>query len=526
MKDVPTLYRQYGPGIVLLTAATLLLSVPFHLKPDNFCVDDGYFYLQIARNIIQQHESTFNGWLPTNGYHPLWMVLCCLCASISSRSAILLQLAACLQDALLAVSIAILVFLVSRERMRGSVFGCILLWFTNDVLGIWRLLETDLALLLQLCVLLSVTPLNARPLKSSTVYDFRLGLLLGLMLLARLDLVFFAIVIILFEFSRREGKARFTSLLLQGSCMIATLIPYLTWNVVSFGHLMPISGAIKSTFPRPHLQFASFVSSSTLPVVFGLLFGVGMLFQRSRTRFQTVLMLTGIGGGIHLLYTSVFSSAWPWYFTTGYLAFSLSLIYLANLCLTWLRASEWLERSVLISVCLLFLLLAGIRSQTNLSFTRLLSTHTVRMTGKYTEPRRAFAELLRRNFAPGTRFLVFDSPGSTAFYSGMSVTPSDGLVGDYKWNDDVARTGISSYAKAHEINYFACPVLKAGQSYNWLSLTGVRLSETQAMHYMTPLGNRDGGNLSLRDQDLILTAQTIQPGFESTYPLVGVWRMP
>ena len=59
-----------------IVAGTALLAMPFHLRPENFIVDDGYFYPQIARHIVHHQGSTFNGIMLTNGYHPLWMVLC------------------------------------------------------------------------------------------------------------------------------------------------------------------------------------------------------------------------------------------------------------------------------------------------------------------------------------------------------------------------------------------------------------------------------------------------------------------
>lgn len=44
--------------------------------PDNFFADDSYFYFQVAWNFAHGHGSTFNGLMPTNGYHPLWMLVC------------------------------------------------------------------------------------------------------------------------------------------------------------------------------------------------------------------------------------------------------------------------------------------------------------------------------------------------------------------------------------------------------------------------------------------------------------------
>ena len=41
-------------------------------------VSDGqkYYYFKVAQNISEGHGSTFDGFNKTNGYHPLWMLIC------------------------------------------------------------------------------------------------------------------------------------------------------------------------------------------------------------------------------------------------------------------------------------------------------------------------------------------------------------------------------------------------------------------------------------------------------------------
>lgn len=41
-----------------------------------FIRDDAYYYFNTAKNISEGHGSTFDGIHPTNGYHPLWMLVC------------------------------------------------------------------------------------------------------------------------------------------------------------------------------------------------------------------------------------------------------------------------------------------------------------------------------------------------------------------------------------------------------------------------------------------------------------------
>lgn len=41
-----------------------------------FTRDDAYYYFKVAQNISEGHGSTFDGINKTNGYHPLWMIVC------------------------------------------------------------------------------------------------------------------------------------------------------------------------------------------------------------------------------------------------------------------------------------------------------------------------------------------------------------------------------------------------------------------------------------------------------------------
>lgn len=52
------------------------LSDAYNLPNHWFTRDDAYYYFKVAQNISEGHGSTFDGINPTNGYHPLWMLVC------------------------------------------------------------------------------------------------------------------------------------------------------------------------------------------------------------------------------------------------------------------------------------------------------------------------------------------------------------------------------------------------------------------------------------------------------------------
>jgi hypothetical protein len=103
---------------MLVTLALTLLALfvlPVHLRPDNFPADDAYFYLQIASNIHDGYGTTFNQITPTNGYHPLWMLICLFGFAISGGSRIVAPQVIFGIQQCLAVASVYLAFRLSRN---------------------------------------------------------------------------------------------------------------------------------------------------------------------------------------------------------------------------------------------------------------------------------------------------------------------------------------------------------------------------------------------------------------------------
>ena len=92
-----------------LLKAGFLLSIALYVtvilaKPGVFFADDSYFYFQVAWNFAHGMGSTFNGVMDTNGYHPLWMLICALvCKLLHTKTAAIHGIAAalCLCDLLM-----------------------------------------------------------------------------------------------------------------------------------------------------------------------------------------------------------------------------------------------------------------------------------------------------------------------------------------------------------------------------------------------------------------------------------------
>ena len=62
--------------VVMSMGLYAALSDPQNLSWRWFTRDDAYYYFKVAQNISEGHGSTFDGINRTNGYHPLWMLVC------------------------------------------------------------------------------------------------------------------------------------------------------------------------------------------------------------------------------------------------------------------------------------------------------------------------------------------------------------------------------------------------------------------------------------------------------------------
>ena len=162
-----------------------------------FTRDDAYYYFKVAQNISEGHGSTFDGINKTNGYHPLWMLICIPIFSLARFDLVLPLRVLLLVMGALQVSTAILFY-----RLLGKVFapaiGAIaaLFWvFSFDVLvNLYQQgLESGIAAFFVALLLYKLYDFETTPrdTQGTTKQLVTLGLIGALTIFSRLDLVFF-----------------------------------------------------------------------------------------------------------------------------------------------------------------------------------------------------------------------------------------------------------------------------------------------------------------------------------------------
>jgi len=218
-------------------------------------VDDTFYYFKTALNVGRGLGSTFDGINRSNGYHPLWLgVLAVLGFFVRDDMVLFTRLAFTLQIAAIWAG----GMLLARLRPTG---GARVLWPLSLALAnpfVAKIVlcgqETALQFLLSSVVLVGWWRLRAAGRAGSTGPTVLLAIAAALLTLSRLDGAFFSGLVLAMPLvapseSERAGglAARLRSTALGLGVFAAALLPYLAYNLVSFGHLMPVSGAIKMT---------------------------------------------------------------------------------------------------------------------------------------------------------------------------------------------------------------------------------------------------------------------------------------
>ena len=166
-----------------------------------FTRDDAYYYFKVAQNITEGHGSTFDGIDVTNGYHPLWMLVCIPIFALARFDLILPLRVLLLVMSGLSVATAILLYrLIGRIFVPGLGAAAALFWVFNHHIFATLYqngLESGMAALFVVLLVYKLYQfeLSWRKHPVSRQQIATLAVIAMLTMFSRLDLVFFAALV-------------------------------------------------------------------------------------------------------------------------------------------------------------------------------------------------------------------------------------------------------------------------------------------------------------------------------------------
>ena len=430
--------------------------------------DDAYYYFTIASNYARAGSLTFDGQNATNGFHPLWLASLLPVFHIVGDRFLVLRVVGVISTLLLGGAALIGWRVVVRwHGWAASVLGLLI------VLVYLRVLNTacmETSLLVFLCMVALALLDRADPWGRPGVHWHALltiGLLLSTAQLARLDAVFLNLSIVASvavvswrRFGYRVAVARVS---LLGLPCLLTGAGYVFWNYAHFGHVVPVSGAVKSLgarginvkFLQQLLHLPGAADAGLQWAVYTLLFISTLVWltlaarRLGRRRVAEGAADRGgppVGVGLAIaLFCLAFTSwylvssswhLWGWY---TYPAFFVGIFVAPDLADSVLRtAPRVLSRSAgwaataVVAACLVLSLHGGVWAYRAAA-------------GGFVYRNYEFASLLNTELEDDGQLAMGGCAGSFGYFYKGDVLQLEGLVGSYDVVDAIRENTLSDY---------------------------------------------------------------------------------
>jgi len=497
------------PFIVFLSIFAVSVSLQFATisQPVTFLLasvipDDAFYYFEIARNIVSGHGPTFDGVNPTNGYHPLWMILILPFFKMFSVGGI--------YD--IGPVAAVLIFSVFINALTGIVLYRIVSRYTDNVwiktlsLFIWFFnpytiveslngLETSLSIFLIATFFLSVLRFSERRTIARLAAFGAVG---GLMMLARLDNVIYFAAVLLYLLVTEINREKIKRVLIAGIIASIIVAPWLVWNKAQFGMFFTSSSVTstmvnhvlieqdhgpgflqkaKAVIYSTHYQYENILQQTAAPELFLLLLGallmylaakymgnLALLYRELRSRPEFYLFIGFLG--IFIANASIRWVGRSWYF----MAFNIFVAVLAAWFLNRVKDAIPFKR---VSFVLALVLISGfyfISWEKHISGSQIAQQEMIES-----------AFWMNENLPTGTKIGVFNA-GIQGYFSSHQIVNLDGLVNNAA-AEAMKERRLWQYIKNENIEYISDYDIY--MSYRYKSFFGI----DNVLAELTPIHN-------------------------------------
>ena len=438
---------------VLLTAAYAFL---FIRQPSPFFADDSFFYLQVGRNFALGYGSTFNRLMSTNGYHPLWMLLCAAVYRVFPNRVVGFHMVAALIVVLNIIVLWVVTKLLQKLHAPAWIAWTILIPF---LFGLQLGTESSLSAALLSAMLLALYFFLDHPRWTN---GCAFNLLASLAVLARLDSIFVVACVwiaVLVWCIRKHLQMSDSPALRIHLALIPLYVVlwgnYLASNWIWFHTIMPISGLLKSENGHDHLLGRNLPHTALLSLAISAV-SLLILWRKQRDRWFLFAELPFfIGILFHAAYITLRMTSetrWTWYYVSWALLAALTASRAAA-CVLRAPNRPALRMALRSGVTALAVVLSV------LLFYKMGFAHSreqVAENSRIPAMRQALA-------ADGVhRLLAYDQPGGMAYFTRLAIVPLDGLMANREFQTDLSNRGIGDFIRNNKIDGFVGPPVPFG----------------------------------------------------------------
>lgn len=308
--------------------------IRFFLRSGLF-LDDAFYYLKVAQNIVLFGSPSFDLISNTNGYHPLWLIFLLPLSSSHEPASVLMTVVLTEQ----------LFYFIGAGMIGAAAFRCISLRVLAalgmialaTLPSIHRQALNGLETCLHIWTIGLVLVVAARP-QASTRWGVALGAALTLMVLSRLEAGVLALFV-LGSVWLAGGNFRRPAIV-GASILFGVLAVYVIQNLIFVGAPTPVSGAVKHAYSESVLRAQSGGSSLIFSRLKYFLWPVSepqqlVLFSASAAVFIVgifrrswlAVACSGYVVAQYVLYSAIYygqANAYAWYYAPSWflLAFS------------------------------------------------------------------------------------------------------------------------------------------------------------------------------------------------------------
>ncbi|HVZ76252.1 MAG TPA: hypothetical protein VG934_03245 [Candidatus Paceibacterota bacterium] len=467
------LLKRYNPlaPILLAAAAQLyLIAKPLSFLITNILPDDAFYYFQIAHNIAFGLHSTFDGVNATNGYHPLWMIILVgiykVWGTVATGDMLPIHIALLLSVALnVLTGIFVWRILTHFSNNEWLVLVGVFIWSLNPFMLYETIngLETSLSLALFTLFFLFALRFEEEKAPRDVLAALLIGLIGGLMTLARLDLGFYFAAWWIWIHAR-NWRTAWPLALEAGAGAVLVISPWFIWNWEHF-HML-LTSASRATDLINHTliyQDNGHGLAQTIKAIFYSTYNGGQLLLERTGAMVLALVMLGAGAAYAAVGRLRMPKLREWSVSSALLG-GFIVMFLLNTAVRW-GGRPWyfmsLELFVAIGAVLMLeqffrdvrykrLWAAGLFLLTLFFFAVSWSKE---LRGQYANQADMYsmAQWMNTNLPAGTIVGTFNS-GVEGYFSTVRVVDLDGLV-NYSAYQALVQRRLWSYIKEENLAY-------------------------------------------------------------------------